>query len=218
MKHSNTTQERWTLAELTARVAIALTEADIDQQSARVRDVPNARTIRYYTTIGLLDRPLAFRGRTALYGRRHLLQIVAIKRLQARGEALEAVQQRLLGLTDEALAAMAGPVTLTVSDDTDEAEEEVLLSAQSRRQGAFWEAAPAPVSPGPGPGPVGGGAGVARGGLVQGVALGGGVTLVLGAGVRALDAHDLESIEAAAAPLMKLLGARRLLDKTIGEE
>ena len=51
---------------------------------ARPPHVPDARTIRYYATLGLIDRPEAFRGRTALYGARHLSQLVAIKRLQAK--------------------------------------------------------------------------------------------------------------------------------------
>ena len=76
----------WTIDELGERVAEALGGPGYDGvPSGRVRDVPDLRTIRYYTTLGLLDRPAAMRGRTALYGPRHLLQLVAIKRLQARG-------------------------------------------------------------------------------------------------------------------------------------
>ena len=47
------------------------------------------------------------RGRTALYGRRHLLQLVAIKCLQATGIALAELQRQLLGLTDAELARVA---------------------------------------------------------------------------------------------------------------
>src|SRR5262245_18184089 len=90
----------WTLNELTAHVALALAEDYDGAPNGRVRDVPDPRTIRYYTTLGLLDRPGELRGRTALYGRRHLLQLVAIKRLQAQGLTLQQVQERLLGLTD----------------------------------------------------------------------------------------------------------------------
>ena len=43
------------------------------------------------------------RGRTALYGPRHVLQLVAIKRLQAQGLSLAAVQERVVGLSDAAL-------------------------------------------------------------------------------------------------------------------
>src|SRR5260370_30319007 len=96
-----------TLEALAARVALALAADYAGQANGRVRDVPDPRTIRYYTTLGLIDRPAAWRGRTALYGRRHLLQLVAIKRLQAHGLALAEVQDRLLGQTDAALAEVA---------------------------------------------------------------------------------------------------------------
>lgn len=72
----------------------------------RVSAFPDARTVRYYSTLGLLDRP-RIEGRQAVYGRRHLLQLVAVKALQARGLALAQVQGRLLGLTDEELEAVA---------------------------------------------------------------------------------------------------------------
>ena len=76
----------WTIEELGDRVALELGGQSYDGvPSGRVRDVPDLRTIRYYTTLGLLDRAAAMRGRTALYGPRHLLQLVLIKRLQARG-------------------------------------------------------------------------------------------------------------------------------------
>src|SRR5207253_1929219 len=97
----------WTIAELTAEVARALSVDYAGQDSGRVRDVPDLRTIRYYTTLALIDRPAAMRGRTALYGRRHLLQVVAIKRLQAEGATLAELQAKLVGLTDSELARLA---------------------------------------------------------------------------------------------------------------
>ena len=99
--------ELWTLEQLSDRVADALTVDYDGQRSGRVREVPNRRTIRWYTTIGLVDRPAAMRGRTALYNRRHLLQLVAVKRLQAAGRPLADVQQRLLGSTDRELERIA---------------------------------------------------------------------------------------------------------------
>src|ERR1700676_2491652 len=92
----------WTLDELCDRVERALAVDYHGQASGRVRDVPDRRTIRYYTTLGLIDRPAAMRGRTALYGVRHVLQLAAVKRLQARSLSLAQVQARLVGLTDAA--------------------------------------------------------------------------------------------------------------------
>jgi DNA-binding transcriptional MerR regulator len=100
--------ETWRIDELQAvteqALAAALPDADL---SGRVRAVPDARTIRYYTTIGLLDRAAEMRGRTAYYGRQHVLQLVCIKRLQAAGMSLEQVQQKLAGATTRKLTDWA---------------------------------------------------------------------------------------------------------------
>ncbi|WP_328709636.1 MerR family transcriptional regulator [Microbispora hainanensis] len=76
--------------------------------NGRVREVPNERLIRWYTTIGLLDPPLGRRGRVALYGRRHLLQLVAVKRRQAEGRSIADIQAELAGATDAMLMRVAG--------------------------------------------------------------------------------------------------------------
>jgi DNA-binding transcriptional MerR regulator len=101
------TEAIWTLDELTERVGAALSVGYDGQPSGRVRHLPDQRAIRWYTTIGLVDRPAATRGRTAMYGPRHLLQLVAIKRLQARGLSLVAIQAELAGATDAQLARVA---------------------------------------------------------------------------------------------------------------
>ena len=100
--------ERWRLEELVQLAGQALNAASYEgQTSGRVRDVPDARTIRYYTTLGVLDRPLEMRGRTAYYGRRHLLQIVAVKRLQARGMPLVDIQKNIAGADNSSLKRWA---------------------------------------------------------------------------------------------------------------
>lgn len=99
--------ELWTLEQLSDRVADLLADGYEGQRNGRVRELPNGRTIRWYTTIGLVDRPSATKGRVALYGRRHALQLAAIKQLQARGMSLAEIQERLLGAADEDLASIA---------------------------------------------------------------------------------------------------------------
>ncbi|MGW0203828.1 helix-turn-helix domain-containing protein, partial [Nonomuraea sp. NPDC003201] len=103
----------WTIGELAERAALAL-RASSDGASAgngRVRDVPGERLIRWYTTIGLVDPPLTRRGRIAQYGRRHLLQLVAVKRLQAAGHSIAQIQAALAGATDRMLETAAGAGT-----------------------------------------------------------------------------------------------------------
>lgn len=134
-------EPRWTIAELSERVAAALAEAAYEPPAnGQVRAVPDLRTIRYYTSLGLLDRPSAMKGRTALYGRRHLLQLVAVKRLQAEGRSLSEVQAALTGLDDQRLAAIARvPEVAAPERDTDGEPTDLA----PRRAARFWAAPPA---------------------------------------------------------------------------
>lgn len=97
----------WTLSELVAAVAARI-EALPAPSNGQVRAVPDERTVRYYGSLGLLDRPLAMRGRTALYGPRHLAQVVAIKRLQVAGKSLADIRALWPSIDDATLARMTG--------------------------------------------------------------------------------------------------------------
>jgi DNA-binding transcriptional MerR regulator len=133
------TEARWRLEELAEQVRAALAAAPYDgQASARIRDVPDGRTIRYYTTLGILDRPAEMRGRTAYYGRRHLLQLVAIKRLQAQGSSLVDIQAKLTSASNRQLERLTG-----LPADYWQAQPGEGRSS-NRRSKAFWAARPAP--------------------------------------------------------------------------
>ncbi|AGZ42664.1 MerR family transcriptional regulator [Actinoplanes friuliensis] len=184
----------WTMDELVERVGRALAAEYPGAPNGRVRDVPDRRAIRWYTTTGLVDRPAGMRGRTALYGPRHLLQLVAVKRRQAQGHTLAAIQAELAGATDDELqvAARVPEGLLTVGAE----------DADGPVRPRFWAAAPAAPSPAPPPSDA------ARAHPVGGVALGGGAILVLP--VRPDDA-DYAAIATAARPLLDLLADRGLL-------
>ncbi len=117
--------ESWTLSELVdeAKRRIAALPAP---KNGQVRAVPDDRTVRYYGTLGLLDRPTAMRGRTALYGKKHLAQIVAIKRLQTAGRSLAEIAALWPTLDAPTLQRMSG----------------IELPAATRE---FWKANPAPM-------------------------------------------------------------------------
>jgi DNA-binding transcriptional MerR regulator len=186
----------WTIDELGERVADVLSGPDYEGvPSGRVRDVPDLRTIRYYTTLGLLDRPTTMRGRTALYGPRHLLQLAAIKRLQARGLSLAAVQERVVGLSDAALRRLSAVEAVVTKA---EMASQPLDSGQ--RAESFWRAQAeqekvlaTDESP-----------------RVQDVPLEAGLVLSLAAG-RTLDEGDLRVIRMAAAPLIEILRLHGLI-------
>jgi DNA-binding transcriptional MerR regulator len=183
----------WTLDELLDRVSAALTAEYSGAPNGRVRDVPDKRAVRWYATTGLVDRPSAMRGRTALYERRHLLQLVAVKRLQSQGRTLADVQAELAGATDTTLAAIA------------RVPEHLFSTAEAPPPEAvrprFWaEPAAAPAAPPP----------PAEAFALNGVALGGGAVVLVPGTPTAADRAD---IAAAARPLLDLLAARGLLNE-----
>ena len=96
----------WTIRELRQQIEQALA-GDEAPANGQVRAVPDERSIRYYTTLGLIDRP-TLRGRTALYGRRQLAQVITIKRWQGEGRSLAEIQQQLPLLDDAGLARASG--------------------------------------------------------------------------------------------------------------
>src|SRR3954462_13324233 len=92
------------LDELSSEVERQLAERGLlgAAPDARVAAAPDARTVRYYTTLGLLDRP-RIENRQARYDKRHLLQLLAVKGLQAFQLPLAEIQQRLYGRSDAEL-------------------------------------------------------------------------------------------------------------------
>jgi DNA-binding transcriptional MerR regulator len=184
-----TVENLFTMEELVAQVAAILSDAQSSQPNARIRGLPDARTIRYYTTIGLLDRPALFRGRTALYRQRHLLQIIAIKRLQTNGLSLEEVQTKLLGASERELQKIAQ------IPSTSEAPQPALTPVRAPLWKLANEDEPSPQEPKRATIPV----------LLPALLLRDGATLLLSSNKRALSADDLAAIQEAAKPLIKKL-------------
>ena len=261
-------EEPWTILELVERAAETLAAAQPAEPSGaavpsgtvrangRVRDVPNERLVRWYVTVGLVDPPLSRRGRVAQYGRRHLLQLVAVKRRQAEGRSLAEIQAELAGATDEALAAVAG---VPDTEPGPGARPTAPARFWARRPGqpdlAAAERAgqPDPVASGragqpdlaaadlaaaAGPGPARAtrlgsaaaerpeagrgeradrGAGGPRAGLVHGIRLAPGVTLLLEDADHEPGPDEMAGIVNAAGPLLAELASRHLLADHVEE-
>lgn len=177
-----------TIRELASTAAATVAAADVRTPSKRVTDLPDERTIRWYATIGLLDRPTSSRGRTALYGERHLLQLVAIKRRQAQGRTLAEIQSELVGASERTLRRIAA----LPGADAPAAESATDSTTDAPRPREFWREPPAAPKPAP---------------LLSGLELGDGVVLMLPGRPTP---SDIERIQAAAGPLLDLLAQRRL--------
>ncbi len=199
--------EQWTLSELVSEVAARIAALPAPS-NGQVRAIPDERTVRYYGTIGLLDRPLAMRGRTALYGRRHLAQVVAIKRLQTMGRSLAEIQALWPTLDEPTLSRMSGI--------------QLPPAARPARK-EFWKAEPsAAPAPAPAPAPVSApaaGARVTPAPVELRVELAPGVSLSIAMSEDvALTTADVRAIRAAAAPLVAELARCRLAVNAGGEE
>jgi DNA-binding transcriptional MerR regulator len=201
----------WTLTELAERAAAALGSGAAARVNGRVRDLPNPRLIRWYTTIGLVDPPLGRRGRTALYGPRHLLQIVAVKRRQAAGRTIAEIQVELAGATDATLREIAR-IPAEGSGETPAPAQRPSDGQRAR----FWTSPPALEAPAPTAAKPAAddAAHDDRPVPVQGVRLAPGVTVLLDApATSGLTGDDLAAIETAARPLLDELRRRGLLDR-----
>jgi DNA-binding transcriptional MerR regulator len=233
------------LEQLAERAARALVDAEVRVANGRVTGVPDGRLIRWYTTIGLLDRPVIGPGRVAQYGPRHLLQLVAVKRLQAQGAPLAEIQLRLAGATDSTLQRIAAlPAGLDDPDpDGTMADREMFGPTRSAHRPAarstvspdaganktprFWAARPAATVSDR---PVDSAADSAGELELRGTSSDSGpahaddVLRVYGVRLDALtlllpaepQQSDIDEIAAAARPLLDLLASRGLLNPTEG--
>lgn len=121
---------------------------------SRDRDSVNPRLVRYYTTQGLLNKPLK-QGREARYHYRHLLQLLLLRRLLAEGYSTSSLGTLTRDKPDGDLEALLqGGVQLTVET----ANPALAFLASVRDRSPLRGAAPAakasapppPAAPAPG--------------------------------------------------------------------
>src|SRR4051812_46995622 len=80
------------LDELSSRINAWCEEHDIVPASGQAGEAVTERNIRYYRTLGLVDAPEG-----GGYGEKHLLQLTAIRLLQAQGLPLRRIRELLYG-------------------------------------------------------------------------------------------------------------------------
>jgi DNA-binding transcriptional MerR regulator len=97
--------DRWTIQELAETVNAWCRHRALQPANGQAASELSARTLHYYRSAGLLDAPESGAGRG--YGQRHLLQLKAIRILQAQGLPLSRIQQLLFGRSDEELEEIA---------------------------------------------------------------------------------------------------------------
>lgn len=108
-------QPEWDLEALveTANGLLPQFLPDFADPQGRSPETVNPRLVRYYTTQGVIDRPLR-QGREARYTYRHLLQLLVVRRLLPEGYSTAAIQPITAKANGDLEALLQGGVQLTV--------------------------------------------------------------------------------------------------------
>ncbi len=84
--------ESFSLEELSERINSWCEEHEVVPASGQAGEIVSERNIRYYRTLGLMDAPEG-----GVYGEKHLLQLTAVRLLQAQGRPLRQIRELLYG-------------------------------------------------------------------------------------------------------------------------
>jgi DNA-binding transcriptional MerR regulator len=131
-----------TLEELIDTVDALVAKVAPEQTRYKVRERPDVRTVRYYTSRKLLPKPLSYDGGRARYGYLHVLRLLRIKQLQAARQTLAAIGPRLEGTTAADLEQALAIAPL---------RRPQVVKAPAFKSRRATEPAPAPEQAAPGP-------------------------------------------------------------------
>lgn len=98
-----------------------LSELGIEQERGTVSLVPDERTIRYYLSEGLIQPVDEKQGTASVFGYLHLLQLVAVKKLQAEHLPIKKIRELVSGKDEQQLESLLG-VTASSRKKSDEGE------------------------------------------------------------------------------------------------
>jgi DNA-binding transcriptional MerR regulator len=95
-------------AELADAAAQLVDELVPAQERGSVTELPDERTVRYYLAEGLISSAPEKQGTASLYGYRHLLQLLVIKRLQADYVPIRKIRELIENQTEAELEELLG--------------------------------------------------------------------------------------------------------------
>ena len=78
----------------------------IAQERGTVSEIPDERTVRFYLGEGLIEPSEERQGSASVYGYRHLLQLLVVKKLQAEHLAIKKIRELVTGLNDSELESL----------------------------------------------------------------------------------------------------------------
>jgi DNA-binding transcriptional MerR regulator len=137
--HSVRNKEYNTIDELVIEAARIIPHIAQEQKRYKVAVYPDERTIRYYINEGLVDRPSPSKDNPSRFTYRHLLQILAIKHLQAQYLPLNKIKEMLNSLDIEELEEI-------ITGGREETSEYASFSSPMRRRAALQNMIQEPLS------------------------------------------------------------------------
>lgn len=96
------------VAGLAGEAAKILSESGLAQERGTVTEVPDERTVRYYLTEGLVSPAEDKQGTASVFGYRHLLQLLVVKKLQAEHLPIRKIRDLVDGRTERELERLLG--------------------------------------------------------------------------------------------------------------
>src|SRR5215213_4015611 len=96
------------VAELASEATKILMESGPAQPRGTVTEVPDERTVRYYLTEGLVSPAEEKQGTASVFGYRHLLQLLVVKKLQSEHLPIRKIRDLVDGRTERELERLLG--------------------------------------------------------------------------------------------------------------
>lgn len=96
------------VAELAQEAARILAASGPVQERATVSELPDERTVRYYLAEGLLSPAAERQGTASVFGYTHLLQLLVVKKLQAKHLPIRAIRELVGDRTERQLERLLG--------------------------------------------------------------------------------------------------------------
>lgn len=96
------------VAELAGEAAKILADSGLAQERGTVSELPDERTIRYYLAEGLIPPAEEKQGTASVFGYKHLLQLLVVKKLQAEHLPIRKIRDLVDGRTERELERLLG--------------------------------------------------------------------------------------------------------------
>jgi DNA-binding transcriptional MerR regulator len=96
------------VAGLASEAAKILSGSGLAQGRGTVTEVPDERTVRYYLAEGLVSPAVEKQGTASVFGYRHLLELLVVKKLQSEHLPIRKIRDLVGGRTEQELERLLG--------------------------------------------------------------------------------------------------------------